>query len=233
MARPVLVITADDFGYARCYDAGIAEAVRAQAVDAVGVMVGRDPDPHRVGDADIDLGLHLELDHRVGVRSGRAAALGALEQQLGRFRALFGREPDYLDGHKHCHAAAGLATTLGRLAAARGLAVRSVNPAHRRTLRGIGARTPDLLVGRLSEGEPPLPAEVEEMLAGRRRRRGRGGGAGVCEWMTHPGHPGGPSSYDAGRGEDLDLLLELGDRGRWRARGVRRERISRALAIRS
>jgi hypothetical protein len=42
--------------------------------------------------------------------------------------------------------------------------------------------------------------------------------------MVHPGNPdpGSGSAYDRGRGEDLALLLELGDRDRWRRHGVER-----------
>jgi hypothetical protein len=41
---------------------------------------------------------------------------------------------------------------------------------------------------------------------------------GLTEWMVHPGHSGGGSSYDRGREEDLKLLLELATRPGWGAR---------------
>jgi hypothetical protein len=42
--------------------------------------------------------------------------------------------------------------------------------------------------------------------------------------MVHPGVPDAAtgSAYDRGRGEDLALLLELGNRDRWRGRGIAR-----------
>jgi hypothetical protein len=45
---------------------------------------------------------------------------------------------------------------------------------------------------------------------------------GVIEWMTHPGRQGGPSSFDAGREDDLELLLGFGGRRRWLERGITR-----------
>ena len=52
------------------------------------------------------------------------------------------------------------------------------------------------------------------------------------EWFVHPGFrdPDGGSSYDAGRPEDLAVLLELGDRERWQRSGVERAAPAAALA---
>jgi len=177
-----LIITADDLGYHPRYDAGILEAVAAGAIDAVSVMVLRieapPPLPEGSGPA---LGLHLEPGDPIG--------------QLERFESLIGREPDYLDGHRHCHATA----TVTALAAERGLPVRSIDAAHRRALRAAGVRTPDRLIGRYREADPVLPPELGALPPG------------WTEWMVHPGHPAGGrfSSYDAGREQDLEALLEL------------------------
>lgn len=186
-------------------------------------MATRQHDPAPLLAAGVEIGLHLELTGRSGEGGGgeapagaaeRGAALAALADQLARLAASIGREAAYLDGHHHCHADAELAAALGAEAARRGLPVRSVSAAHRRVLRGLGASTPDRLVGRLSEAEPVLPAELEPLVAGR-------GGlpSGVTEWMVHPGYvdPGAGSSYDAGRAEDLSLLLELAGRDDLRA----------------
>jgi hypothetical protein len=83
--------------------------------------------------------------------------------------------------------------------------VRSVSPRHRHLLRSLGVQTPDRLVGRLTEREPALPSELETAL------RGEPLPSGLTEWMVHPGHgdPRGGSSYDAGREQDLQLLIEL------------------------
>jgi predicted glycoside hydrolase/deacetylase ChbG (UPF0249 family) len=188
-----LIITADDYGYAPGYDDGIVEAAQAGAVDAVSAMVTRyAPAPGPLDETCVAIGLHLDLE-----RAG-------MDEQLRAFERLFGRGPAYLDGHHHCHARGAPAVAVADLARARGLPVRSVDARHRRLLRCKGVATPDRLVGRLTESEPALPAEVAALIEG-------GGNEGVTEWMTHPGRaaplPG--SSYDAGREEDLRLLLEL------------------------
>ncbi len=198
-----LIITADDYGYSPAYDAGILKAARAGAVDAVSVMVRRGPlDVPSLLATGVEVGLHLEL--KPG--SARAAA----ELQLDAFEAAFARRPAFLDGHHHAHAAPGIAMTVGQLAAERGLVTRSVDEGHRRLLRRLGVPTPDLLVGRLGESEPAMPPELEAMMIGE-----WGPAARVVEWMAHPGHTdrASGSTFDAGREQDLRLLLDLLDSG--------------------
>jgi predicted glycoside hydrolase/deacetylase ChbG (UPF0249 family) len=210
--RPMLVINADDYGYAPSYDAGILAAAEAGAIDGASVMVLREADPQPLLDAGVAVGLHLE-----------AAASPA--EQAAAFERLVGRPPDYLDGHHHAHAGAELAGEVAALAARLGVPVRSVDETHRAFLRERGVATADRLVGRLEESEPALPAEIATWLAG------AAPDPLVTEWMVHPGRPDASlgSGYDAGRAEDLELLLELGDRDRWAARGIRRASLSRAL----
>jgi predicted glycoside hydrolase/deacetylase ChbG (UPF0249 family) len=208
---PGLVITADDYGYRPAYDAGILEAVRAGAVDAVSVMVDRERlEPEPLLETRVELGLHLELaEMPEGTTAGAAerdAALAALGSQLERFEAAFGRPPAYLDGHHHCHARDGLAADVAGMAARHNLAMRSVNPRHRRLLRGIGIPTPDLLVGRLEPTEPALPDELAAALDGSAEPP-----EGVTEWMVHPGHrdAASASAFDAAREHDLELICDL------------------------
>ena len=185
---PVLLITADDYGYAPSYDAGIAEAARAGAIDNTSAMVLRgELDPSALEGTGITVGLHLELDR------------ASLAEQVDLFERAFGREPAYLDGHHHCHARGRPAVEVANLARERGWPVRSVDARHRRLLRCKGVVTADGLVGRDAESEPVPPPEI------------RSGWEGVLEWVTHPGYAAGSgiSSYDAGREEDLELLLKL------------------------
>jgi predicted glycoside hydrolase/deacetylase ChbG (UPF0249 family) len=208
----MLTIDADDYGYAPAYDAGIAAAAAAGAIDGASVMAMRSPDPAPLLRAGIAIGLHLEAE------PGPA-------EQAGAFERLVGRGPDYIDGHHHVHAGEALAGAVAALALRLGVPVRSVDAGHRAFLRERGVATADRLVGRLEESEPALPPEIAAWLTG------AAPGEGVTEWMVHPGRPDPStgSSYDAGRGEDLTLLLELGDRDRWAARGIRRASLSRAL----
>jgi predicted glycoside hydrolase/deacetylase ChbG (UPF0249 family) len=220
----VLIISADDYGYSPAYDRGILEAAGAGAVDAVSAMVDREGlDPEPLLATGVEIGLHLELAPLKG-RAGegeRRDAVAELRRQLGRFEELFGRRAAYLDGHHHAHAAPGLAAAIARNAGEHRLPVRSVDARHRRLLRCLGIATPDRLIGRLSEAEPARPPELEALPED------------VTEWMVHPGYreASGGSSYDAGREEDLRLLLEFADAEAWRRRGIERRTHAAALAV--
>jgi len=207
-----LAIHADDYGYALAYDRGIVEAGRARAIDGASVMVLREPDPGPLAATEVELGLHLEPDAPPGF-------------QLAEFERLFGAAPAYIDGHHHCHADERLAGTVAALGARLGIPVRAVDSAHRDLLREAGAAFPDALIGRMDEAEPALPAPLAGWLDGLPQP------SAVVEWFTHPGHadPRAGSSYDAGREEDLALLLELGSPERWERRGIRRSPLGRSL----
>jgi predicted glycoside hydrolase/deacetylase ChbG (UPF0249 family) len=201
-----LIISADDYGYAPEYDRGILEAAAAGAIDAVSAFA---VNAHAVAsrpliETGVEVGIHLDMPRTVA-RVTVAQVRDLAERQLELFERSFGRPPAFLDGHHHCHASAGHAATVGQLASARDLPVRSVDAAHRRLLRSLGVPTPDLLIGRLSEDEPALPVEIRALLTG------QPGPPGVVEWMVHPGRASGTggSSYDRGREEDLELLLGL------------------------
>jgi predicted glycoside hydrolase/deacetylase ChbG (UPF0249 family) len=192
-----LTIVADDFGMCAGYDRGMLEAARAGAIDGASVMVRRSGGRlEALLAAGIDVGLHLEAEEE-----GRGLTTAELTSQLAAFERLAGRAPDHLDGHHHCHAGAAIAGRVAELAAHRGIPVRAVGAEHRQLLRSAGARTFDLLVGRYGEDEPVVPAELI----------GCPPVVGSIEWMVHPGHPdpASGSSYDAGRGEDLDALLSF------------------------
>lgn len=202
-----LIITADDYGYRPAYDAGILAAARERLIDAVGAMVLRPGiEPAPLLESGIGIGLHLELsgtpDSPRAGRAERRVAAASVAAQIDRFGELFGGSPAYLDGHRHAHARPGLGVVIADAAAERGLPVRSVDRRHRRLLRCRGIATPDLLVGRLRESDPALPAELGGVGKGSPEL------PAVVEWMVHPGEPdpASGSAYDAGRAEDLALL---------------------------
>lgn len=200
MAVRRLLITADDYGYSRRVNEGILTAARAAAVDAVSAMAGRAwCDPAPLLETGVAVGLHLEE-----ARPGEGAA-EAVRRQAAAFERLFGRAPEHLDGHHHCHASEPLATAAQELASRLGVRVRAVSREHRRALRALGVECPDRLVGRMTVEDPAEPAEVRAALGGKPLP------FGLTEWAVHPGlaDPELGSSYDGGREEDLELLLEL------------------------
>lgn len=208
-----LIVTADDYGYSRRYDEGILRAAHARAIDAASAMVLREAgDPAPLLGSGVEVGLHLELP------PGTSGAAATARRQLGIFENLFGRPPAYLDGHRHCHAADPLAEEVIAIALELGVRVRCTGSEHRDRLRAAGVRTPERLLGRYEETEPPVPPEIARVEAG------EGPPGGLTEWMTHPGlaDPGAGSSFDAGREDDLAVLLRLAPNRflrRWRDRG--------------
>ncbi len=218
-----LIITADDYGYHPAYDEGILEAARAGAIDSVSAFStrpGLEPEP--LLESGVEVGLHLDLGEPGDAsRAGdgeRDDARAEVERQLEAFEAAFGKQPAYLDGHHHCHAREGLGVVVANIAAARELPVRSVNPRQRRILKCRGIPTSGLTVGRSEESRPAMPAELQ---------MGVGSLPAVVEWFVHPGHTAGDgfSRYDAGREQDLRLLLRFRP-----PRGVRRRTHAAAFA---
>jgi chitin disaccharide deacetylase len=223
---PLLIVTADDYGYAPEYDRGILEAAAAGAVDAVSAFAGpvRVPDPAPLLETGVEIGLHLDGFPLALTGGERELELmrGHVAGELERFEQLFGVPPAHVDGHRHCHAGTSQTEAVAEFARERRLPVRGTSEVHRQRLRDLGVITEDHLIGRVDEADPALPAELDE---------GRRLADGVTEWMVHPGHadPASGSGYDAGREEDLRLVLMLGDREAWAARGIERRTHAEAL----
>ena len=201
-----LIITADDWGYSPRYNAGIVEAMRSGAIDAVSALVLRpECDPAPLLEAGVEVGLHLEL--KLPAAGGYEELMGAPRIQAEGFERLFGRPPAYIDGHHHCHASLPSATAVEDLALELGVSVRAVGEDHRYRLSERGIASPDRAIGRMDEHEPVMPRLLGEALSS---------GAlpwGTTEWIVHPGHsdPDSGSGYDRGREEDLALLLRLAE----------------------
>jgi predicted glycoside hydrolase/deacetylase ChbG (UPF0249 family) len=197
-----LIITADDWGYSERFNAGILEAVRAEAVDSVGAMVLRPAcDPAPLIETGVEVGLHLEVPG--GTAEAKLPELPRRQKEM--FENVFLRPPAYLDGHLHCHVVAPLAAAVEELALELGVSVRAIDADHRLRLRERGIGCPDRLTGRMGEHEPALPGPIATAL-----QRGELP-PGVTEWVVHPGLADAQtgSRYDAGRERDLELLLEL------------------------
>src|SRR6476659_1023120 len=117
-----LVITAADYGYRPAYDAGILMAARAGTVDRVSVMATRKFDAEPLLELDLGLGIHLEPEPGLAV-------------QFRAFEERFGRMPEHIDGHRHCHADARLAPDIALVARELRVPVRAISPPHRAQLR--------------------------------------------------------------------------------------------------
>lgn len=133
-----IVLCADDFGLTPAIDLGILDLVDRGRLSATGCMVAGssfslDAAALRERAGRIDVGLHFALtdlpplaaipsiDPAGGVPSlGRVLAraltgriayeeiTAEIGRQVDRFRAVFGRDPDFIDGHQHVHVLPGV-----------------------------------------------------------------------------------------------------------------------------
>jgi predicted glycoside hydrolase/deacetylase ChbG (UPF0249 family) len=108
-----LIVNADDFGRSAGTNAGIIEAHEQGIVTSTSLMV-RWPAAELAGSyarahAELSVGLHVDLTE-YSYRDGEwvlvyenAPAESEIGHQLGRFRALIGRDPTHVDSHQHVH----------------------------------------------------------------------------------------------------------------------------------
>lgn len=146
-------IIADDYGLGMRHDMVIRELLDKRALTGTSVLVdhcdGERADALSAALAkDQQLGLHLNLTLsppdtqdfpnvrdllRDALKNDIAAEVvrSVFAAQLDRFRAMFGRDPDFLDGHEHVHTFPGIrAETLALAAQVPGAWVRSTVPAN-------------------------------------------------------------------------------------------------------
>ncbi len=201
------MITADDYGYRP----GVRRRHRARrACRGPRPRLGHGNARFRPGRAARDRRRHRPPSRARAVRSPSRCAASS---------RLIGRPPQFIDGHRHCHAEPRMALAVIPIARELGCPGAGDQPAASSAAPQRGS----------ADDRPPRRAHVRtprRAAAGDRAlaQSGERSSAGTTEWVVHPGYrdPESGSSYDAGRPEDLALLLELGDRDRWRAAGIER-----------
>jgi chitin disaccharide deacetylase len=192
----LLIVNADDFGYSRGVNRGIAEAHERGIVTSTSLMVNRpaaaDAADYGRGHPELAVGLHVELGRwRVQRRpwsfvwsTERLQRVVAREitAQLDRFRALIGRDPTHLDSHHHRHRDESLRLIFEGVARTLDVPLRHFDPRIR--FRGDfyghdGAGRPD--------HEAITPAALVAVLETLP--------AGVTELCCHPGYLDGLDSW--------------------------------------
>jgi predicted glycoside hydrolase/deacetylase ChbG (UPF0249 family) len=106
----LLIVNADDFGYSRGINRGIAEAHDRGVVTSTSLMVDAPGVEEAVGLAlsrpDLSVGLHVNFTNeaeRLVEFTDPAVCRAELRRQVARFQALLGRPPTHLDSHQHVH----------------------------------------------------------------------------------------------------------------------------------
>jgi predicted glycoside hydrolase/deacetylase ChbG (UPF0249 family) len=219
-----LVMIADDYGLGAGHDRVIRGLVADGALTGVSVLADVCSEDSAsalaaASHADTRIGLHFNLTYsprNVQRKPGRATLLAGsslgffrtfsarqLSDQHAQFVRLFGRDPDYIDGHEHCHAFPGIRRHVLDLAHEIGVPVRSMVPlsppagvkaavlaqlgrSMRRAALRRGVRTNWRFGGVLPLGDPEAAiASLDEELAQARRISAP---AGEEIWyMVHPG----------------------------------------------
>lgn len=222
MPPRTLIINADDFGYDPAVTRGIVEAMRSGVVTSTTLIVNS---PHAedaaASAAGLAVGLHLNLARFAPAWNGFPAGwliggelseslasqlpAGVVEQearaQLDRFEALMKRPATHVDAHKHLHRWPAVLDGLCAAAKARGLPVRSIDPAMRKALQERGIATPHEFIGDAS-GEAywtlsRFQTAIETLADG------------VTELMCHPGYSpiSVPSAYSSQREVELQTFI--------------------------
>ena len=202
-----LIVNADDLGRCRRINAGVARAHVEGIVTSASLMVRWPAAAHAAAWArergTLGVGLHLDLgewEHGGGawpavyevvpLDDARAVEAEA-RAQLGRFRALLGRDPTHLDSHQHVHRSGPAAEVLDRLGAELGVPVRD----GRGGVRHCGA-----FYGRTHDDRPLhdaiTPRRLAELIAELPE--------GVTEIACHPGE-----GTEAAGGYDDERRLEI------------------------
>jgi len=141
-----IILIADDYGLGEGHDRVMRDLIETHAIDGVSVLV--ELCSAASAEALLSLrekcriGLHLNLtlasqgepDRPSRLKLligglfglGRARARAALETQFNMFVDLFGFEPEFIDGHEHCHSYPTLSQEVMAFASSKNVPVRAI-----------------------------------------------------------------------------------------------------------
>ena len=182
------ILTADDYGLAQGFNSGILEVADGGMFSGISVMVNQKfiRPQELLALSNLDLGIHLEL--------AAPASEKDVEKQIESFQKLFGRTPDYLDGHQHCHVAPGNTEATVLVAKKYGLPVRSRFPEDRERLRKAGIATSDAFISW-------HPNRREIFFENLRQARG------ITEIVCHPGYFDPLTHYPYNKEREAELVI--------------------------
>jgi predicted glycoside hydrolase/deacetylase ChbG (UPF0249 family) len=189
-------VNADDLGYSRGVNRGIAEAHEHGIVTSASLMVNRpgaeEAAAYGRNHPALDVGLHVELRQwRVrrrpwslvwSARRLESVVAGDIAAQLDRFRRLLDRDPTHVDSHQHRHRIASLRPLFEALVVELGVPLRHFAP---------GIRFCGEFYGHDGRGRPDRLAITPEALIELLGRLE----PGVTELCSHPGYTDGLDAW--------------------------------------
>jgi chitin disaccharide deacetylase len=213
----LVVFNADDFGYSRGINRGIAEAYERGVVTSTSLMVNTPATGEAVALArdlpNLSIGLHVnftnEAERLVDFYDPRVAR-AELRRQFDSFVDLMGRLPTHLDSHQHVHRTRECRPAFEELADEHGLHLRDAPPV---TYKGgfygqweYGVSDPEKV------GFEALERILRQEIDG-----------GLYEMCVHPGHVDTEfrSVYHADRERELATLTDPRVRSVLEEQGIR------------
>jgi predicted glycoside hydrolase/deacetylase ChbG (UPF0249 family) len=99
-----MMVCADDYGISPEVNSAVLQLLQKQKINSVSVMVKRIDAASAFAlkkyAGQTQIGLHIELfDSDLGFLQ----PTNSIKMQIDAFKNLFGMQPDYYDGHMHCH----------------------------------------------------------------------------------------------------------------------------------
>jgi chitin disaccharide deacetylase len=218
-----VIVNADDLGYSRGVNRGIAEAHEHGIVTSASLMVNRPGAAEAAAYArahpKLDVGLHVELRrwrvHRRpwslvwSERRLQEIVTRDLATQVERFRRLVGHDPTHVDSHQHRHRAPSLLPIFETLAVELGVPLRHFTP----DVRFCGE-----FYGHDGRGQPDPAAITPQALIDLLGQLE----AGVTELCSHPGYTDGLDAwYREERIQEVRTLCDPRVRAEIERRGIR------------
>ena len=136
----MLIVNADDFGQSQGINRGVASAHERGIVTSASLMVrwpaAAEAAAYARAHGALSVGLHVDFAewayrdgawtpvYQVGPLDDDAYVREEVIRQIGRFRALMGREPTHLDSHQHVHRSEPLRSALRVLSQELGVPLR-------------------------------------------------------------------------------------------------------------
>lgn len=195
----VLIVNADDFGYSRGINRGVAEAFDRGIVTSTSLMVDAPQAAEAAALArarpGLSLGLHVNFtneEERLVEFTDPAACRADLLRQVARFEALVGGPPSHLDSHQHVHRGHTPLPIFREVAARLGVHLRDEPPViYKGGFYGQwqhGVSEPDKI------GVPFLARMLRQELTG-----------GAYELCVHPGYHDEAARFVYHRDRELEL----------------------------
>lgn len=175
------------------FNQAIHELANLRLITSTSIMIERPyVIPGELIGLSIALGLHLELEP--------ATTHAVIDGQVRTFEKLFGRLPDYLDGHQHQHLTPTNLPLVIAVAQEYSLPIRSRTGEDRALLKAAGIPTPDNFIS----WHPDRLSILTERLHQAKRST-------ISELVVHPGYydPDCDYPYNQERTKELAFLRSL------------------------